>query len=440
MSHPIQSLRHVAMAACALLVVVSPARAEEAQAVRSAIVLPERLDLDTTLRLFRARGFDLILADASVQVAEGGRQIAGAIANPTVSVGVGMAFGPLSSGSSPVLAAQVSDNAALADVLVGKRRLRVRVAERALEAARLDRRDAQRVLEGQVKALYVQAAVARALIAVMREARDMSAETLDLVQKRYTAGAVSEADLLRIQTEKLRADDTVNVAERDSREAEISLAYLLGVRELVPDFDVDDALLGRRVELALALDRRGAIREALARRSDLGSARRRAQEASDSVELARRTRIPDLGLWASYANQGFGVTASQPPTVMLGVSAPLPLFYQSQGEIALALASLRGGNAAAAKLEAQVVNEVEGRAVAFRTARQRIERMDALLVGARRARNLVAIMYDKGAASLLELLDSQRTLLSASATRVQASGEYWVALFGLEQAVGRELH
>ena len=75
------------------------------------------------------------------------------------------------------------------------------------------------------------------------------------------------------------------------------------------------------------------------------------------------------------------------------------------------------------------------------TTRRRLERMDkSLLVSSRRARDLVSAMYEKGAASLLEFLDSQRTFLAINAAYVQASGDYWLAVFGIEQAIGRDLH
>lgn len=424
------------------IAIATIASAKDVGSLPASTVLPQRLDLDTSLQLFRTHGLDLIIADASVQSAEGSRKIAGAVANPVFAAGVGTAFGPLASSSSPAFSGQVSDSAAIADVFVGKRRLRVGVADRALEAARLDRQDAQRTLEAQVKNQFLQAALAKSLLVVTREARDTSAATLDVMQKRYNAGAISEADLLRVQTEKLQADDAVNGSERDLRDAKIALAYLLGVRDLVPEFEIDETLLDRRIGPSIdGLDRGGALREALARRPDLASARRRADAARVSVELARRTRFPDLSLWASYASQGFGATASQPPTVMLGVSSALPVFYQNQGEITQAQADVRAGTASAAKLEAQVVSEVETATSTLRTAKIRLERMDtSLLSSARRARDLVAALYEKGAASLLEMLDSQRTFLATNAAHVQASGEYWAAVFGLEQAVGRELH
>ncbi len=419
------------------------ARADDGALVPPSAMLAGRLTLDDALRLFRSHGLDLIIADASVQVAEGESRAAGAVANPTLSAGVGTALqSPLFGSASLALSAQLSDNASILDLLVGKRVLRSRVAERALEAARLDRRDAQRMLEAQVKTQYVQAAVAKALLAVTREARDNSAQVLDIVQKRYDAGAVSEADLLRVKTDTLEADDAVNGAERDLREAKVALAYLLGVRQLVPDFDVDEGLLQRRIGVpAESLDRATVLREALANRPDLASARRRAESAVAAVDYTKRTRFPDIAIWGSYASQGTGENPIQPSTVMFGISAPLPLFYQNQGEVEQAEAEVRSGDAAAAKVEAQVVSDVEGARAALETARIRLDRMDkSLLVSARRARDLVAAMYEKGAASLLEMLDSQRTFLATNAAHVQASGDYWTAVFAIEQAIGRELH
>jgi outer membrane protein TolC len=62
-----------------------------------------------------------------------------------------------------------------------------------------------------------------------------------------------------------------------------------------------------------------------------------------------------------------------------------------------------------------------------------------LLERTERARDLVKIQYEKGAASLLELLDAQRTLIATHVERLQDLTNYWTAVFELEQATGREL-
>jgi outer membrane protein TolC len=51
----------------------------------------------------------------------------------------------------------------------------------------------------------------------------------------------------------------------------------------------------------------------------------------------------------------------------------------------------------------------------------------------------VKLQYEKGAASLLEMLDSERTWIAANAEYRQNLTDYWTALFQLEQAVSQEL-
>jgi cobalt-zinc-cadmium efflux system outer membrane protein len=62
-----------------------------------------------------------------------------------------------------------------------------------------------------------------------------------------------------------------------------------------------------------------------------------------------------------------------------------------------------------------------------------------LLERARRARDLVDYQYKKGAASLLELLDAQRTFVAINAEYYQDVSDYWTAFYQLEEAVGQEL-
>jgi hypothetical protein len=50
------------------------------------------LTLEDALRIFRARGFDLLLADLTVESARANRVQAGALANPQLSGGVGHSF------------------------------------------------------------------------------------------------------------------------------------------------------------------------------------------------------------------------------------------------------------------------------------------------------------------------------------------------------------
>jgi cobalt-zinc-cadmium efflux system outer membrane protein len=62
-----------------------------------------------------------------------------------------------------------------------------------------------------------------------------------------------------------------------------------------------------------------------------------------------------------------------------------------------------------------------------------------MLERAKTARDLVQIQYEKGASSLLELLEAERTYIATHAEYVQDLSIYWTAVAQLEQAVGKEL-
>ena len=101
--------------------------------------------------------------------------------------------------------------------------------------------------------------------------------------------------------------------------------------------------------------------------------------------------------------------------------------------------STRGGDARIIPRAEWEAMTAEQRA-AWQAGRKLVERMQGQLLGrARRARDLVQVQHEKGASSLLELLDAQRTYLAVHAESMQDLSLYWTALAQLEAAVGREL-
>lgn len=403
------------------------------------------LTLDEALRLFRLRGFDLVIADAAVAGAEADITTAGAIANPALSLtrGSSSTYNPAQCAgcSSTSIGAGVTDQGALSDLVTGKRRLRMAVASAALEATRRSRADAERTLEVTVKQEVLQAELAKRSLAYSRDAQQLAANTLALVETRYHAGAVSEADVARAEVQKLEADQSADSAAQALASAKSGLAYLLGFHFTPADLDVDDDLL-RTQSLPRLTDLGGEemFRAATANRPDLAQARSQVERAQSSLALARRLRIPDLQPSLSYSAEGRGQNAIQPPTVTFGVAATIPVFYRYRGEIAHAEADLRTQQATRRKVEAQIGADVGAAVAAFKGARARSERMDTrLLARAARARDLVRLQYEKGAVSLFEFLDAQRTWLATQSESLQTLNDYWTAVFQLEQSTAMEL-
>ncbi len=432
-----------------LLSVGAPLRAQPEVAP---LVLPDTVTLDVALKIFRERGLDLLIADAAVNSAEGDEKIAGAVPNPNWSLYGSYSFtiGGTTTGPNPTatlpspwgVTAGLGDSNAIEDSLSGKRWLRLKVARAALAAARLGRADAQRTLELGVKTAYIQAVLARDSLDFALQVQTGANQIFQLNQTRYNAGAISEADLAKVETMKLEADQAVDAAEEALRAAKVQVAFLLGVRGVVPDYKVDQDLPKFFVPASLNNATTDALVEsAIDHRPDLKAIRFQRDRAAAAVALAKRERFPDLSLNVSYSQQaGTTNNAAQPPTVSLGIMGSLPLFYFQQGEIKKAEADYRTQQLQRAKIEAQLVSDVESARNAFVSSRKLVERMEGrLLDRVKRARDLVSLQYQKGAASLLEYLDANRTFIANNVEYLQDLASYWTAVYQLEAAVGMDL-
>jgi cobalt-zinc-cadmium efflux system outer membrane protein len=460
MSSPPRPLFLCTFAAVATLLIWSGQAPAESAAplVPDPVSLPRVLHLAEALQIFRERGLDLLIADAAVQSAAADVRIAHALPNPALTLGYGKSFAkrlgdpeadPPTSDSwrfikDPVLSAGLSDQASITSIIFGKRGLRTNVAQAALGAARLTRVDAQRNLESQVKQQFLTTLIARDTLKFAREVQQASTHMLQLTQTRYNAGAISEADLARILTAKLESDQAVDITFQNYRVAQVGLAFLLGLRSTVPDFEVDEpALLHYAVPPSISnVSRETLLSNAFENRPDLRAVRFQQQRAEHSISLAKRMRIPDIALSLNYTQQGtVEGQAITPPTVLFGISLPLPLLYQQQGEVQKAEADYRTQSLTYAKLQAQVTSDIESAHAAFVSSEQLVKRMETggLLASAKRARELVSIQYQKGAASLLEFLDAQRTYIGINVEYLQDLTIYWTAVFKLEQAVGTKL-
>jgi cobalt-zinc-cadmium efflux system outer membrane protein len=448
--------------------------ARAASPVPAATELPGTLSLDEALHIFRTRGLELLIAEANVRSVEGAVKVAGAVPNPVISGSVGDAFtyttkDPSCQYTSPVLSPAstnyvacssvvwnvgVSDSAAIEDTLSGKRDLRLKVARNALASAKMSRVDAERTIAFQVESAYM--GVAQAVLAA-KFAKEMAVSNTTLLDKfrvKYASGAINDGDLARIETQKAEADQALDTATQALRQARVALAFLLGVRGEIPDYDVDTKVLDYAVPSALSeVTEVALLRLAFEHRPDLLAAGYTLASAEAQLALVKRQQMPDIALSLNYAQGGFGGSGTNGPTqtpmFTFGVSAPLPVFYQLQGEQRQAEAQLDSNSLQHAQIVKQVVSDVDNAYAAFRGAQKLVNRMERgdpdgkvrpILESAKAALDITRLQYEKGAASLSDFLLALQTYI---ATKVEYFGDltnYWTAVYQLEEAAAILLH
>lgn len=453
---------------------VSDLNAEEATpSLREGrIPIPSVLTLKDSEVIFQKYSYDLLVTEASILNARGDEESAGIVYNPALTGGYSRAYDynralcppPCSSGNSNF--AGISDQGAILDILTNKRGLRLRVARSAYQAARLSGEFAKKSLLFQLRQQFTQTGLSKEYLNFSREIEKIAKANYNIVKVRFQAGAISEADLARADAAQLEASQGVDSALMNYETNRVALMFLLGVRSApLPDFDISvDQLHSLRVRGEYTDSRDKLIALALEARSDLKAARFQAMRAKSAVTLSKVKIFPDVALSVqvdqpqpihNYYLKSYEASqiSSQLPTPLsyagpsyvapsLSVAAtfPLPLFYQNQGEITKAEADLKTQDALERKSEAQVVNDVGAAFSFFQASKRKVDRMESGLLGqSKRAFDLVQIQYEKGAASLLDLLVAQQTYISTNQEYYQNLSDYLSSIFQLEQAVGMEL-
>ena len=327
----------------------------------------------------------------------------------------------------------------------GKRRARLESARLATSMSQTDFADARRTLVYNVRQAFVGALLGKANAALARENLTTFGKVVDLNRLRFESGALSGADLQRIELQMLQFQTDLEEASVALDTAKATLRALLGGSLVPEDFDVEGELEATPFEKTLP----ELERLALANRPDLRSAETEVQKAAADFRLARANGYPDPTIGTSLLHTGNevgGPSWFQPfypkgetsNAMGLGISFPLPVFNRNQGEIARTSSEQRRAQFLAEATRNQVVQDVDSAYAAFQSSRERVRWYEqTYLSRAKDSRDTAEFAYEKGATSALELLDAERTYRATELAYRRELAAYETNLAQLDAAVGK---
>jgi cobalt-zinc-cadmium efflux system outer membrane protein len=317
----------------------------------------------------------------------------------------------------------------------GKRRTRLDSARLATSISRTDLADARRILVFNVRQAFVNALLARANLALARENLTSFQRVIDLNRMRLEKGALSGADFLKIELQMLQFETDLEDATLSIKTAKATIRALLGGSNLAGEFDVEGDLGAAPFEADLSeLQQR-----ALANRPDLKSAETGIEKAAADLRLARANGYPDPTIGTSLLHTGneIGGPSWFEPFLGVGISFPIPLFNRNQGEIARTRSEERRADFLAQATRNQVLQDVETAYVSFQWSRDRVRLYEqTYLTRAKESRDTAEFAFQKGATSILDLLDAERTYRATQLAYRKELAVYVTNLAQLEAAVG----
>jgi len=326
----------------------------------------------------------------------------------------------------------------------GKRRTRLESARLATSISRTDFADARRTLVSNLRQAFINALLGGANLALARENLSSFQKVIDLNRMRFEKGALSGADFLKIELQMLQFQTDLQDATLALKTAKATVRGLLGRSNLAGEFEVEGELRAAPFDAGLSeLQQR-----ALANRPDLKSAETGREKAGADLRLAKANGYPDPTIGVSLLHAGneiggpgwfqpFYPKGATSNAMSVGLSFPIPLFNRNQGEIARTRSEQRRAVFLAQATRNQVLQDVEAAYASFQSSRDRVRLYEqTYLSRAKESRDTAEFAFQKGATSILDFLDAERTYRSTQLAYHRELAAYATNLAQLEAAVG----
>jgi len=273
--------------------------------------------------------------------------------------------------------------------------------------------------------------------AILRSTLKLRRDALDLVNARFTGGAASELDVSRAETELNSTEAELFAVERSRSEVEHALAVLVG--KAAGDFAVKELPLDANT-LPPVIPA-GLPGDLLERRPDIAEAERALAAANARIGVAKAAFFPVVRLTGLAGFESMDVDTLfnwQSRVWSIGPSITLPVFQGGRNR-----ANLKRSQAAFEENVADyrqrilvAFKEVQDALTGARLLSQQAGAQERSRASARKTADISNTRYRAGLVSYLEVVESERTALTAERDSARLTGQRLVTSVQLIKALG----
>ena len=386
---------------------------------------------------------DVVTAAKQLEIAQAELKTAAAIPNPQLAVqyGFGTPYTHVVAGNTQ----QVGINQLIE--MGGKRGARIKLAQANLQLAQFRLNDLRFDVRAKVRRGYAELAAAEANIELLDKQEELVKHLYEIAKKRFKENNKLNAELAQAKFFIEQFETQRVLANARLRKASVNLDYLLGF-EPTRDIDVENNRLFQLVNEHNEITAHPGdplpnldelVRKAFRQRADLHVATQQTKVNERAHILEKKQRIHDVLLGSGFVfttynrDQGF----HQQHGAYVNVNMDLPVFYQRQGEIAQAKASLDQSALRLKATSAQVETEVHTAYADLVAARANIFKyQDELIPKANSVLELAHQGYEKGASDLSNAILAQQSFQTTLVRYFDTVTTYQNAWADLETAVG----
>lgn len=289
-----------------------------------------------------------------------------------------------------------------------------------------------------VKTYYYNYLRANDQLAISEEAVKRGEEQYKLAKSRYEVGSASKSDVLKAQVQFGNDKLDLLAAQNNVKVAKASLAYYIGV-------DVNsDVEFSKEVPLktydGTELE---ALKIGLANHPGLLASEQLLTASRNDLRSAYGQYLPTLSLdlsknWSAGSWSRVSELNADDSRWTFSASLSIPIFsgFSRKSNVTRAKVSLNNAQAAYYYSQNNIALGIKEAYLEIQRADQALGVAEENVAAAKEDMSLIQEKYNLGAATILELLDAQVSLITAQNNKVEADFDYNLAVAQLENAMG----
>jgi multidrug efflux system outer membrane protein len=393
--------------------------------------------LDSLIERSLKDNLSLVQAQARIRQARAARTISASAGLPTIDATASATRSRSSGGSTGNLFRAGFDAGWELDLFGGVRR-EVEAADAQIQSSIEDERDVRISLLAEVATTYVELRSSQSQLDIARRNLATQERSLDLTQRRYTAGFIGRLDVVNAEAQVASTRSRIPTLESSIRQSMYALSTLLA---LPPAALIDELATSEPLAALPASVPTGLPTELLLRRPDIRRSEADLRAATARIGVATADLYPKFSLSGSIGLQGpqandLGSLAQRYWSI--GPAVQWPLFrggaidaniQQQQAAADAAVASYKASILAA-------LQDVESTMTAYESEQRRTSSLDQSVRASTDSLRLSTSLYEAGKTDFLSVLNAQRSLLDAESSRLDSHRLSLTSLIALYKALG----
>lgn len=260
-------------------------------------------------------------------------------------------------------------------------------------------------------------------------------KTIGLIDQRFTAGTIPEADLAKAKSELATTRADLADVKRQREEAVSAIAVLCG--QPASTFNVSVRILSGNPPSIPA----GLPASLLERRPDVAAAERKVASTNADIGATIAGYFPAVTLtgqagFVSKDTTSLFTADSKVWSIGPNVTLPITGFFVNQAKVKRARAANDEAVAAYRQSVLTAIKDVETSLTQIRYRKIQAGALQEAVTASVKATDLTRQRYESGSLSYLEFLDAQRTSTASERAAARVQAQTWIATVRLIRALG----